>query len=427
MWSNPSQMYRPLEIFLGLRFLQARRRNQFVSFISMVSLLGVALGVAALIVVLSVMNGFEDEIRGRILSMTAHGAVSIDGGMVKDWQSVREHALEQNFVQGAAPFIAGEAMLANGAHLSPAQVRGIRPELEESVSDVGDKLRGGELADLKAGSQAVLLGRNLAATLGVAPGDPVTMIVAARGEEQLRLPKLRQFRVAAIIDAGHFEYDQSLALVNIEDAARAFGLPEGVSGVRIKVDDIYSAPRYMAALLAGLQARVGAQPRYMVSDWTLEHVTYFRAIRMEKTVMFVILTLIVAVAAFNILASLVMVVMDKRADIGILRTLGLEGGRVMGSFIFQGMVVGLVGTLIGILLGVSVAANVETLVPFLERSFDFKMFPGDVFYISEVPSQLEAADVARIGVAAFFLTVIATLYPAWRASRVQPIDALRLD
>lgn len=420
-------MYRPLEIFLGLRFLKARRRNQFVSFISMVSLAGVALGVAALIVVLSVMNGFEEEIRGRILSMTAHGAVRASAGPLEDWQRVRNQALTESFVEGAAPFIAGEAMLANGARLSPAIVRGVIPSLEPGVSDVGQKLRGGELGDLTAGSKGALLGRNLAATLGVVPGDPLIMIIAARGSGGMRLPKVRQLRVAGIIDAGHFEYDQSLALMNIEDARSVFDIGTGVSGVRIKVDDIYSAPRHMRTLKATLERAGGEGARYEVSDWTLEHVTYFRAIRMEKTVMFVILTLIVAVAAFNILASLVMVVMDKRADIGILRTLGLDGARVMRSFITQGVVVGLIGTVIGIILGVSVAANVETLVPFLERSFNFKLFPGDVFYISDVPSRLETMDVMSIGAAAFLLTVISTLYPAWRASRIQPIDALRLD
>lgn len=418
-------MYRPLEIFLGLRFLRARRRNQFVSFITMVSLAGVALGVAALIVVLSVMNGFEEEIRGRILSMTAHGAVTAGEGALESWESVREAALEQPYVEGAAPFIFGEVMLANGVRLSPAQVRGIDPSLEVGVSDVGEKLRGGTLSSLMAGGQSALLGRNLAASLGVAPGDPLTMFVAGGGG-LTRMPKVKQFRVAGIIDAGHFEYDQTLALINIEDARRVFGLGEGVSGVRIKVDDIYSAPVYMNDLLVSLEED-GEHSGLAVSDWTLEHVTYFRAIRMEKTVMFVILTLIVAVAAFNILASLVMVVMDKRSDIGILRTLGLDGARVMRSFITQGIVVGLVGTVAGMILGVSIAANVETIVPFLERSFNFKVFPGDVFYISDVPSKLEVADVAAIGAAAFFLTVLSTLYPSWRASKIQPIDALRLD
>lgn len=414
-------MQRPLELFIGLRFLQARRRNQFVSFISMVSLVGVALGVAALIVVLSVMNGFEEEIRDRILGMTAHGSVSAANGASSDWVALRERALQEPFVLGAAPFVASEAMLASGPLLSPAQVRGVVPQLEVSVSEVAEKLRGATLDVLASGSQAILLGRNLAATLGVAPGDPVLMLVATPGESRMRLPRVRQFRVAGIIDAGHFEYDQSLALINIDDARRAFQLDQGVTGVRVKLDDIYQAPQRMAAL----QKKLGDE--FVVSDWTLEHVTYFRAIRMEKTVIFIILTLIVAVAAFNILASLVMVVMDKRADIGILRTLGLEGRRVMGSFITQGVAVGLLGTLIGIVFGVLLAANVESVVPFLERLFDFKLFPGDVFYISDVPSRLEWADVGIVGAAAFLLTVLSTLYPAWRASRIQPIDALRYD
>ncbi len=420
-------MHHPLELFIGLRFLKARRRNQFVSFISMVSLVGVAMGVAALIVVLSVMNGFEEEIRERILGMTAHGAVVATDGELGDWQAVRERALSEPYVEGAAPFVAGEVMLASGPRLSPAQVRGVLPELEITVSDVADKLRGGVLGDLAAGSQAILLGRNLAAALAVAPGDPLLMLVARPGSQRPGIPRVRQFRVAGIIEAGHFEYDQSLALVHSEDAARALELKPGVTGVRIKVDDIYDAPRHMQSLLQSLDATAGLAGKLTVSDWTQEHVTYFRAIRMEKTVMFIILTLIVAVAAFNILASLVMVVMDKRADIGILRTLGLEARRVMGAFVAQGVAVGLLGTLIGVLLGVLLAANVETLVPFLERSFNFKLFPGDVFYISEVPSRLEVLDVAVIGLAAFVLTSLSTLYPAWRASRIQPVDALRYD
>lgn len=420
-------MHRPLELFIGLRFLRARRRHQFASFVSLVSLVGVALGVAALIVVLSVMNGFEDEIRQRILGMTAHGVVSAADGPLADWESVREAVLTRPRVEGAAPFIAGEAMLASGPQLSPAAVRGVSPELEPTVVDILDKLHGASLSALQPGSRAIMLGRNLAASLGVVPGDPVMLLVASPGSERLGLPRVRQFRLAAVIDAGHFEYDQSLALVHIADAASVFGIEGGVSGLRIKVDDIYAAPARMQALLQFLQAKPELGAGLAVNDWTREHVTYFRAIRMEKTVMFVILTLIVAVAAFNILASLVMVVMDKRADIGILRTLGLDARRVMGSFVAQGLAVGLLGTLIGIALGTSLAANVETLVPWLEQLFGFKLFPGDVFYISEVPSVLEAKDVAIIGFAAFALTSLSTLYPAWRAAGIQPVDALRYD
>lgn len=420
-------MHRPLELFIGLRFLRARRRNQFASFVSLVSLVGVALGVAALIVVLSVMNGFENEIRQRILGMTAHGVVSASEGPLSDWRRVREVVMTRPGVEGAAPFIAGEAMLASGPRLSPAVVRGVDPELEPTVVGIAEKLRGATLATLEPGSNAIFLGRNLAASLGVVPGDPVMLLVASPGSKRLGLPRIRQFRLAGVIDAGHFEYDQSLAMVHMADAAGVFGVSGGVSGLRITVDDIYAAPQRMHALLQFLQSDGGFGTSLAVSDWTREHVTYFRAIRMEKTVMFVILTLIVAVAAFNILASLVMVVMDKRADIGILRTLGLDARRVMGSFMAQGMAVGLLGTLIGILLGTALAANVETLVPWLERLFGFKLFPGDVFYISEVPSVLEAADVTTIGLAAFALTILSTVYPAWRAAGIQPVEALRYD
>lgn len=420
-------MHRPLELFIGLRFLRARRRHQFASFVSLVSLIGVALGVAALIVVLSVMNGFENEIRQRILGMTAQGVVSAEDGPLVNWEDLRAAALTRPWVEGAAPFVAAEAMLASGPRLSPAVVRGVDPGLEPTVVAIADKLRGADLTALEPGSHAIFLGRNLAASLGVVPGDPVLLLVATPGSKRLGLPRIRQFRLAGVIDAGHFEYDQSLAMVHLADAASVFGVAQGVTGLRIKVDDIYAAPERMQSLLSYLNTETGQSEALSVSDWTREHVTYFRAIRMEKTVMFVILTLIVAVAAFNILASLVMVVMDKRADIGILRTLGLDARRVMGSFVAQGMAVGLLGTVLGVGLGTGLATNVETLVPWLEQLFGFKLFPGDVFYISEVPSVLETSDVAAIGLAAFALTILATLYPAWRAAGIQPVDALRYD
>jgi len=415
-------MFRPLELFVGLRYTRAKRRNHFISFISLASMLGVALGITALITVLSVMNGFEQELRTRILSMTSHLVVTGPGGKLADWPDLVARLEGHPQILGAAPYIQGQAMLVNGGLVSGALVRGVLPAEEPRVSEIGAHMTAGALDDLVPGEFRIILGSELASALGVGRGDRVVLITPkATVTPAGILPKLRRFTVAGIFEVGMYEYDRNTAIVHIEDAARLFRLGKAVSGVRLKVADLFAAPR----LNRQLSAELGRG--YWVTDWTQQHANFFRAIRTEKTMMFIILMLIVGVAAFNIVSTLVMVVTDKRADIAILRTLGLTPGRVMAVFMIQGAVIGLAGTALGVMGGISLALNVETLVPALEQLIGHKFLSPDVYYISELPSELELTDVIRISVAAFSLTLLATIYPAWRAARTQPAEALRYE
>ena len=415
-------MFRPLELFVGLRYTRAKRRNHFISFISLASMLGVALGITALITVLSVMNGFEQELRTRILSMTSHLVVTGPGGKLADWPDLVARLEGHPQILGAAPYIQGQAMLVNGGLVSGALVRGVLPAEEPRVSEIGAHMTAGALDDLVPGEFRIILGSELASALGVGRGDRVVLITPkATVTPAGILPKLRRFTVAGIFEVGMYEYDRNTAIVHIEDAARLFRLGKAVSGVRLKVADLFAAPR----LNRQLSAELGRG--YWVTDWTQQHANFFRAIRTEKTMMFIILMLIVGVAAFNIVSTLVMVVTDKRADIAILRTLGLTPGRVMAVFMIQGAVIGLAGTVLGVMGGISLALNVETLVPALEQLIGHKFLSPDVYYISELPSELELTDVIRISVAAFSLTLLATIYPAWRAARTQPAEALRYE
>lgn len=415
-------MFRPLELFIGLRYTRAKRRNHFISFISLASMLGVALGITALITVLSVMNGFEQELRTRILSMTSHLVVTGPAGKLMDWPDLISRLQEHPQVLGAAPYVQGQAMLVNGGLVSGALVRGVLPQEEPRVSQIGAHMTSGSLDDLVAGKFQIILGAELASALGVGRGDRVVLITPeATVTPAGILPKLRRFTVAGIFEVGMYEYDRNTAIVHMEDAARLFRLGKAVSGVRLKVADLFAAPH----LNRKLSAELGRG--FWVTDWTQQHANFFRAIRTEKTMMFIILMLIVGVAAFNIVSTLVMVVTDKQSDIAILRTLGLTPGRVMAVFMIQGAVIGLAGTALGVMGGVSLALNVETLVPALEQLIGRKFLSPDVYYISELPSDLELADVIRISVAAFSLTLLATLYPAWRAARTQPAEALRYE
>jgi lipoprotein-releasing system permease protein len=414
-------MFRPYELFIGLRYTRAKRRNNFISFISLISMLGIAIGVTALITVLSVMNGFELELRSRILSMASHASVTSPAG-IQGWQQIADIALSNADVLGAAPFVKGETMLAHGNRVSGAVLQGILPEREPEVADVGQHMKAGDLMDLKPGQFGIILGHELAWSLGVSVGDKVTVIspqgtITPAGT----LPRLRRFTLVGIFEVGMYEYDRGLALVHLEDAAKLFQLGERVSGVRLKLDDMFQAGRVSMELGRRLPVE------YRISDWTQQHANFFRAIKTEKAVMFVILTLIVAVAAFNIVSTLVMVVTDKRADIAILRTLGATPASVMGVFIVQGAVIGLFGTLLGAVGGVALALNVETIVPAIERLFQVQFLSPDVYYISELPSELDWPDVWRISSLAFLLSLLATLYPAWRASRTQPAEALRYE
>ncbi len=415
-------MFKPLECWIGLRYTGARRRNHFISFISLSSMIGIMLGVTALIVVLSVMNGFERELRERILGMISHATISSWGEPMEDWQSVRDAALTHPRVLGAAPFVEGEAMITRGGEVSGLLVQGVDPELEGEVSEVANQLIDGSLGDLAPGEFGIVLGSELARSLGVRKGDRVTIVAPeARVSVAGITPRMRRFTVVGLFEVGMYQYDKGIALVHMEDAARLFRAGEGASGIRLKFDELLAAPRLaneVADLLPGV---------YSVRDWTRHHENFFRAVQTEKTVMFVILTLIVAVAAFNIVSTLVMVVRDKQADIAILRTLGLSPGSVMGVFIIQGTIIGVIGTALGVAGGVALALNVENIVPAIEQALQVEFLPADVYYISDLPSDLDWGDVGRITGLAFFLSFLATLYPAWRGARTAPAEALRYE
>ncbi|MCC5856841.1 MAG: lipoprotein-releasing ABC transporter permease subunit [Ectothiorhodospiraceae bacterium] len=415
-------MFKPLELFIGLRYTRAKRRNQFVSFISLSSMLGIGLGVTALITVLSVMNGFEKELRERILGMVAHASIQSAAGPVQDWTGLREEVLRHPRVTGAAPYVTGEVMVTRGGEVSGAMLRGIVPEYEGDVSRVMEHIASGSADGLEAGGYRIVLGSALARLLGVGVGDSVTVVTPeARATVAGIVPRIKRFEVAGTFHIGMYEYDRGLALVHMEDAATVMRLGEGATGLRLEFDDLMAAPwlsRELALTLDG---------RYRVRDWTREHANFFRAVQTEKTVMFVILTLIIAVAAFNIVSTLVMVVNEKRADIAILRTLGATPGSVMRIFVIQGAVIGVFGTLLGTAGGIALALNVETLVPAIESLLGTQFLPADVYYISDLPSDLRSGDVIRISSVALVLSLLATLYPAWRAARTEPAEALRYE
>ena len=416
-------MFRPLELFIGLRYTRAKRRNHFISFISLTSMLGIALGITALITVLSVMNGFQQELRGRILAMTAHATISRWDGLIDDWLTVRDLAMRYPEVQGGAPYIRGEAMLSHASLVSGALLQGILPQEEQQVSDIGEKIFEGSLDNLRPGEFGIILGKALANVLGVTMGDKVTVITPQANVTLAGiLPRLKRFQVVGLFEAGMYEYDRGYALAHVADVGKLFQFPDGmVSGVRLKLRDLFQAPRLAQQITNQLPEG------YLSRDWTQDHASFFRAVQIEKTAMFMILTLIVAVAAFNIVSALVMVVTDKQADIAILRTLGATPLSIMGIFIVQGITIGLVGTLLGLFGGVSLATHVDVVVPFIENMFGIKFLAPDVYLISDLPSQVQWGDVSTIGLVAFGLAVLATLYPAWRAARTQPAEALRYE
>jgi lipoprotein-releasing system permease protein len=415
-------MFRPLELFIGLRYTRAKRRNHFISFISLTSMLGIALGVTALITVLSVMNGFQKEVRDSILGMASHSTITGIEGSLADWPALANTLSRYPRVVGVAPYIEGQGMLTNGQTVNGTLIRGILPGEEPKVSYVGEKMVLGRLDDLKAGEFGIVLGRDLAISLGVGIGDKVTLVTPQANISPAGiLPRLKRFTVVGIFHAGNNEYDGTLALMHMQDAAKLFQMDGKVSGVRLKLDDIFAAPEISQRLAASLPSH------YLISDWTRQHANFFRAVEIEKRMMFLILILIVAVAAFNIVSTMVMVVTDKKSDIAILRTLGATPRSVMVIFMVQGIIIGLVGTLLGMLGGITLALNVETIVPFIERLFGIHFLSPDVYLISEVPSDLHSNDVINISLVAFVLSLLATLYPAWRASRTQPAEALRYE
>jgi lipoprotein-releasing system permease protein len=415
----------PYELTVGWRYTRAgraTRRNGFISFISGVSMLGIALGVAALIIVLSVMNGFQKEVRDRMLGVVSHVEIyAPQGAALQDVARTMEEARRNPQVVGAAPFIATQALIARGEDMKGAVVRGIDPATEGEVTDVAAAGRGEAIAQLKPGAFGIVLGVELARSLGVREGDPVTL-VAPSGQVTPAgvVPRLKQMTVVGVFDSGHYEYDSALAMVHVEDAARIFRL-EGPTGIRLKLRDLHEA-RTVAMQLAG-----SLSGDLLIRDWTRQNKTWFAAVELEKRMMFIILTLIVAVAAFNLVSTLVMTVTDKRADIAILRTLGASPRSIMGIFMVQGAMVGVIGTLAGLALGLGVAFNIDVIVPALERLFSASFLPREVYLINRMPSDPQRADIMPIAIISLVLAFLATIYPSWRASRVNPAEALRYE
>jgi lipoprotein-releasing system permease protein len=412
----------PYELFIGLRYTHAKRRNHFISFISIVSMAGIALGVMALIVVLSVMNGFQEELRTRILGVAAHLEISAPAERLADWPSVLAQAERNKSVLAGAPYVNGQGMLANGDQVRGTVIRGIEPEMENRVADFGTHMKLGQLADLKPGEFGIILGGELARLLNVTRGDKVVLMTPQGNITPAGvMPRIKQFTVVGIFQAGMFEYDSGLALINLHDAQKLLRLGDKVSGVRLKLDDLFRAPfvtRELAKTMVG---------DYYLTDWTQSHANFFRAVAIEKRMMFLILLLIVAVAAFNIVSTLVMAVTDKQSDIAILRTLGAKPASIMKIFMVQGSFIGVFGMLLGVSSGVLVALNVETIVPIIEHVLGMNLFPADVYYISKLPSKLVWSDVWVISGVSLALSLLATIYPSWRASRINPAEALRYE
>ena len=415
-------MFQPLPLSIGLRYLRAKRRNGFISFISMASILGIIIGVIALITTIAVMSGFQQELRDRILGMVAHATVSGVDGPLQDWPRAVAYANQDKRVVGAAPYTETEALL-QGAQRRGAILRGVLPETEPRVSEIADKMKQGKLTDLQDGEFRIILGKELAILLGVGVGDPVNVFISEATVTPLgALPRAKRFTVVGIFEAGAQEYDLGLALVHLGDAQRLGRMGDGVTGVRLKLVDLWDA----WPVARDLSQRMDGY--YRVRDWSRDNANFFRALKMEKTVMFILLSLVIAIAAFNLVSSLVMLVQDKQSDIAILRTLGMSPGGVMRVFIVQGLVIGVVGISIGVAGGVLLATNLSHVVRFIEGLVGAELMPADVYYISGgVPTAVYASDVATIASVAFVMCMLATIYPAWRASRTDPATALRYE
>lgn len=415
-------MFTPLELFIGQRYTHSRRRNRFISFISLASMLGILLGVMVLITVLSIMNGFEKELRDKILGVVSHVTVSGINGQLADWTAKIDGLKAQQHVIGAAPYVQKQVMLTNGNLMRGIVLQGIDPKLQSQVSDVNFKMLDGSFSSLVPRDYGIVLGVEVAAALGVIPGDKVTVIVP---QVQVTpagiLPRLKRFTVTGIYQIGHPEYDGMTGFIELSDASRLFRLGDNVGGIRLKLDDLFAAP----AIGHELQTKLGGE--FEVVDWSQEHGSFFRAVKTERVVMSLILGLVVLVALFNLVASLVMTVNDKAADIAILRTFGMDANRILRIFMIQGSIIGIFGTVVGVALGVWLSLNIGTVIPFLETTFGFKIFSADVFYISEIPSDMRWSNVIWIGAASLIASVLATIYPAWRASQIQPAESLRYE
>jgi lipoprotein-releasing system permease protein len=415
-------MIRPYEVFIGLRYTRARRRHRIISFISLISVIGITLGIAALITILSVMNGFGNEVRSRILSFISHVTITERSDNLRDWEALGERLKGAPHVTAYAPYVNGQALVARGKGVSGVLVRGVLPEREKQVSEVAANLREGSLDNLKSGEFGVVVGYGIAWKLDLKLGSPVSLVVPqAQASPAGLLPRFKRFTVVGIFQADMYEYDSGLVLIHIDDAAKLYQLQNQVSGLRLKLDKVDIAPK----VAAELEPIVG--PDYRVRDWTREHNAWFRALAMEKTVMFIILLLIVAVAMFNVVSTLIVVVNEKRSDIAILRTLGASPRSILGIFMVQGSIIGVVGTLVGTTVGVLLALNVGNLVHLLELIFNTRFLAPEIYFISELPSDLQWADVAVIAGVSLVLSFLSTLYPAWRAAQTQPAEALRYE
>ena len=410
------------EYWIGNRYVRARSSNGFVSLISAISMLGITVAVAVLIVVLSVVNGFERELQDRLLAMTAHASIEKADGRLQDWRNLVEQAEEFTDVAAAAPFVNGQGLLTLEDRLSGVQISGIEPELESRVSSVGEAVISGDLASLEAGSFNIVLGTELADELRASIGDKVTLTLAEGLVTPAGVvPRNRRFTVSGIYRIGMYEFDRRVAFVNIEDSQRMFRLADDVTGVRLSVTDIYQASQVVRKVALGTGGGV------LVSDWTRRHVNFFRSIQITKSILFVILLMVVAVAAFNIVSTLVMVVKDKQSDIAILRTVGATPSDILRIFITQGSVIGVLGTAGGVILGVTLSLNLENIVGFMEATFGIKFLAADVYFISDLPADLRIGDVAYISAIALVLALLSTLYPAWRGARTSPAEALRYE
>ena len=410
------------ELLVGLRYTRAKRRNRFIGINSLVSMIGIWVGVWALIVVLSVMNGFQKEVRTRILGVVSHVQVAGAGGQLADWRKVAAVAAQNPRVVASAPFVQGQAMLTVGRAVRGALVRGIDPAQEEGVADFAHHMRTGSLSALRPGEFGMVLGGDLARALGVLPGDKVA-VIAPQGVVTPAglIPRLKQFTVVGTFEAGVVDADSGLALVSLRDAQTLYQTGDAVTGLRLKLDDLFAARSVARELMEALP------PDIYAADWTRSHANFFRAVEIEKRVMVIILALIVLVAAINIISTLVMAVTDKQADIAILRTLGAAPGSIMQIFIVQGMLIGLVGIAIGVITGIITALNIDVIVPAIERTFSIKFLSKDVYLIPDLPSDLLASDVVTVALMALVLCFLATVYPSWRASRVNPAEALRYE
>lgn len=413
-------MFKSLPLFIGLRYTRAKRRNHFISFISLISMMGIALGVTVLITVLSVMNGFDRELRERILGMVPHVSIMAYGGSLKNWQEVAARLTPFTEITHVSPVVAGQGMIASQQYTRYVAINGIDPAQEQD-SRLKHHMVQGSLDDLKAGDFDILLGAQLAKQLGLQLGDSVTLVIPEASLTPAGLiPRFKRFQLAGTFEVG-YEYDTSLAFIHLQDAQKLFKMGDGITGIQIKLDNLFSAPRVKQEMYDFFDGT------YSISDWTRTNGNYFEAVKLEKTLMFLMLILIIAVAAFNILSALVMMVTDKQSDIAILRTLGALPGTIMRIFMVQGMVIGIIGTLLGIIGGVTLALNVTDLLAYVEESFGVKLLSADVYYISYLPSVLVPKDVVQIAFVAIALSFIATLYPAWQASRTQPAEALRYE